>query len=96
MDSGASSNSLYYHCFHKMGLEDQMLRTTPMKFEIFTTHEVTTRGIITLNVTLEVDSTYKTEELQFYVVDVQSIYKAILGIPTQVAFDVVISVSHQG
>lgn len=72
-----------------------MLTPTPIKFEGFTTHKVTIRGIITLNVTLEVDSTYRTEELQFYVVDVQSIYKAILVTPTQVAFDVVISISHE-
>lgn len=47
-----------------------MLRPTPMKLEGFTTHKVTTRGIITLNVTLGVDSTSRTEEVQFYVVDV--------------------------
>lgn len=61
---------LYYHCFCEMGLGDQLLRPTPLKLEGFTTHKVTTRGIITLNVTLGVDSTSRTEEVQFYVVDV--------------------------
>lgn len=95
MDSGASSNILYYHCYCEMGLGDQSLRHTPMKLEGFTTHKVATRAIITLNVTLDAGLTSRIEEVQFYIVDVQSVYNAIMGTPTQASFDVIISVPHQ-
>lgn len=78
-----------------MGLGDQPLRLTLMKLEGFTTHKVATRGIITLNVTLDTGLTSWIEEVEFYVVDVQSAYNAIIGTPTQASFDVVISVPHQ-
>lgn len=44
-------------------------------------HTVTTKGMITLNDTLGSDPTSRTKELQFYAVDLQSVYNAIMGIP---------------
>lgn len=78
-----------------MGLGEEMLRPTSMKWEGFTTHKVQTNGIMVLNVTLGVGSLSRTEEVKFYVVDVQSVYNAIMGTPAQAAFDMVISVPHQ-
>lgn len=95
VDSGASSNILYYQCFRDMGLGEEMLRPTSMKLEGFTTHKVMTKGIMVLNVTLGAGLVSRTEQVEFYVVDVQSIYNSILGMPAQSAFDVVISVPHQ-
>lgn len=52
VDSGASSNILYYKYFRKKGLGEDMLRSTSMKLEGFTTHKVMTKGIMMLSVTL--------------------------------------------
>lgn len=52
VDSTASSNILYYQCFKEMGIGEQMLTLTPMKLEGFTTHKVTTKRTVILNVTL--------------------------------------------
>lgn len=95
MDSGASSNILYYQYFYDMGLGEEMLRPTPMKLEGFTTHKVATKGIMTLNVTLGTGLLNRTEEVEFYVVDVQSVYNTIMGTSTQASFDVVISIPYQ-
>lgn len=45
--------------------------------------------------TLGTGPTSRTEEVEFYVVDVQYVYNAILKTPAQASFDVVISVPHQ-
>lgn len=95
MDSGASSNILYYQYFRDMGLGGEMLRPTPMKLEGFTTHKVATKGIMTLNVTLGTSLLNQIEEVEFYVVDVQSVYNAIMGTLSHASFDMVISVPYQ-
>lgn len=48
-----------------------------------------------MNVTLGTGSVSRTEQVEFYVVDVQSVYNVIMGTPAQVAFDMVISIPHQ-
>lgn len=45
--------------------------------------------------TLGTGPTSRTEEVEFYVVNVQYVYNAILKTPAQASFDVVISVPHQ-
>lgn len=95
MDTRASSNILYYHCFREMGLGDPLMKPTPMKLEVFTTHKITTKGTIVLNVTVGSWSTLRIEELHFYVLDNQSAYNAILGTPAQASSDMVVSVPHQ-
>lgn len=72
-----------------------MLRPTSMKLEGFTTHKILSKGIMILNVTLGVGLSSRAKEVEFYVVDVQSIYNAILCTPAQTAFDMVIYVQHQ-
>lgn len=66
-----------------------------MKLEGFTTHKIPTKWIIVMNVTFGVGSLSRSEEVEFYVVDVQSVYNAILGTPAEVVSDMVISVPHQ-
>lgn len=77
-----------------MGMGDQLMTPIAMKLVGFITHKVVTKGMIVLNVTLGLGSTFWIEELQFYVVDIQSVYNAILGTPTQASFDIVVSVPH--
>lgn len=71
------------------------MKPTSMKLEGFTTHKVITKGTVVLNVTMGTGSILRTEELQFYVVDIQSAYNAILGTPAQASFDMVVSIPHQ-
>lgn len=86
---------LYYKCFRDMGLGEEMLRPTLMKLEVFTTHKVLTKGVMILNVTLGTSLSSQTEEVEFYVVDVQLVYDTIMSTPPQAAFDVAISIPHQ-
>lgn len=95
VDTGASSNIVYYQCFRDIGLGEEMLRPTSMKLKGFTIHKVQNKGIMVLNVTLGVGSLSRTEQIKFYVVDVQSIYNTIIGTLAQAAFDMVILVPHQ-
>lgn len=53
-----------------MGLGEEMLRPTLMKFEGFTTHKVPIKGVMVLNATFRVGSLSRTEEVDFYVVGV--------------------------
>lgn len=94
VDTRASSNILYYQRFRDMGLGEEMLRPTSMKLEGFMTHKVQTKGIMVLNITLGIGSMSRTEQIKFYVVDVQSVYNAIMGTPAQATFDMVILVPH--
>lgn len=45
--------------------------------------------------TLGTDDKVRTEEVKFYVVDLESPYNANLGMPFHAAFDIVVSMSHQ-
>lgn len=58
-----------------------MLRPTPMKLEGFTTHKLATKGIMTLSVMLGTSLLSRTKKVEFYVVDVQTIYNAIMRTP---------------
>lgn len=52
IDTRASSNVLYYHCFKEMGIGDQFMKPTSMKLEGLTTHKVVTKETVVLYVTL--------------------------------------------
>lgn len=93
--NGASSNILYYHSFREMGMGDQFMKPTSMKLEGFTTYKLVTKGIVVLNVTLGTGSVLRMEEQQFYSVDIQSAYNAVLETPTQASFNMMVSVPHQ-
>lgn len=73
MDSGVSSNIVYCQYFRDMRLGEKRIRPTPMKLEDFTTHKVATKGIMILNVTLGTGLLSRTEEVENYVVGVQSL-----------------------
>lgn len=63
--------------------------------EGFTTHKISVKGTVRVNITLGTDSYTQDEELKFYVVDIDSLYNAILGTLTHAAFELVISIPHQ-
>lgn len=52
-----------------------------MKLEGFTTHKLATKGIMTLSVMLGTSLLSRTKKVEFYVVDVQTIYNAIMRTP---------------
>lgn len=81
VDIGASRNILYYRCFKEMGLSDHHLKPSSIVLEGFTTHKIQVKGTVRLKVTLGVGETTRTEEIKFYVVDIDSSYNAILGTP---------------
>lgn len=78
-----------------MGLTCAQLTPSSTRLEGFTTHKVDVKEAIEFEVTLG-SSTHASQELvKFHVVDVELTYNAILGVPLQVAFDMVVSLPHQ-
>lgn len=71
------------------------LKSSIMVFEGFTTHKILVKGTVRMQITLCTDDKIRIEEIKFYVVDIDSPYNVILGIPSYVAFDLIISMSHQ-
>lgn len=78
VDTGASKNILYYMCFKEMGLNDHHLKPNSMVLERFTAHKIHVKRTVCLNVTLGTEENTRTEEIKFYVVDVDSSYNVIL------------------
>lgn len=95
VDTGASKNIMYYNCFKEMGLSDHHLKPSSMVIEEFIAHTIVVKGTIKLMVTMGVDEKTRTEEVKFYIVDIDSPYNAILEMPCHIAFDMVVSMSHQ-
>lgn len=78
-----------------MGLTCAQLTPSSTRLEGFTTHKVDVKEAIEFEVTLGSSTHPRQELVKFHVVDVESTYNAILGVPLQVAFDMVVSLSHQ-
>lgn len=95
VNTGASRNILYYQCFIEMGMNDHHLKPSSMVLEGFTAHKIRVKGTLWLDVTLGTEDRTRTEEVKFYMVDLDSAYNAILGTPAHASFDLVISMSHQ-
>lgn len=78
-----------------MGMNNSHLKHNNMVLEGFTAHKISVKGTVKMNVTLGADDWTRTEEIKFYVVDIDSPYNAILGTSVHVAFDLIISTSDQ-
>lgn len=78
-----------------MGLSGYHLKPSSVVLEGFTTHKILVKGTIKLWVTLGTNDKVRTKEIKFYVVDLESPYNAILGMPYHATFDIVVSMSHQ-
>lgn len=77
-----------------MGMNNSHLKHNNMVLEGFTAHKIFVKGTVKMNVTGANDWT-RTEEIKFYVVDIDSPYNAILGTSVHAAFDLIISMSDQ-
>lgn len=60
-------------------MNDSHLKSSNMVLESFMTHKIEIKGTIRINVTLGLDNYIREEEINFYVVDIDSPYNAILG-----------------
>lgn len=95
VDTRATKNTMYLKCFDEMGLKDEHLKPRKMVLEGLTPHKVSVKGMVKIQVTLGEGDRARTEVIKFYVVDLESPYNIIVGTLFHVAFDLVISTSHQ-
>lgn len=95
VDTGASRNVLFYKCFEAMGLKSRQLVLCATRLEGFTTHKVDIKGTIEIEVSLGMLPQTRYEMIKFHVVDVDSVYNAILGTSLHAKFNMVVSLPHQ-
>lgn len=76
-------------------MNDSHLNSSAMVLQGFTAHKIPVKRTVRMHVTLGTDEKRRTEEIKFYVVDIDSPYNAIHGTPSHIAFDLIISMSHQ-
>lgn len=95
VNKGATKNILYFKYFKEIEMNDNHLKPSNMVLKGFTAHKISVKGTVRVHVTIDTDNCTQEEELKFYVVDIDSPYNAILGTPTNAAFELVISMSHQ-
>lgn len=95
VDTGATKNILYYKCFQEMGMSHHHMKSSNMVLEGFTAHKIGVKGRVRIRVTLNTDDKERSEEIKFYVVDIDSPYNAILGTSASTSFELIISMSHQ-
>lgn len=95
IDTRATKNILYFKCFKEMEMNDSHLKPSNIVLEGFTTHKISVKGTIRINVTLGSNSCTREEELKFYIVDIDFPYNVILGTSAHAAFELVVSMSHQ-
>lgn len=88
----ATKNIFYFKSFKEMGMNDIHLKPSNMILE---THKIIVKGTARIKVTLGSDICTKEEEIKFYVIDIDSPYKAILRTPAYVAFELIVSMSRQ-
>lgn len=95
IDTRAIKKNLYFKYFKEMRMNDNHLKSSAMVLQGFTAHKIPVKGTVRMHVTLGTNEKRRTEEIKFYVVDIDSPYNAIDGIPSHTAFDLIIYMSHQ-
>ncbi|KAK1652414.1 hypothetical protein QYE76_070219 [Lolium multiflorum] len=94
MDGGSSINILYRDTARKLGIQEAELRPTPTVFHgIVPGHCCQPIGRITLEVMFGKPDNFRTENIEFEVVDLVSPYHALLGRPALTKF---MAVPHYG
>lgn len=78
-----------------MGMNESHLKPSVMILEGFIAHKILVRGIVKMKVTLWTNERTRTKEIKFYVIDIESPYNPVLGMPFYAAFELVMSMSHQ-
>lgn len=95
IDTGATKSILYFKCFEEMEMSDNHLKPSNMVLEGFMTHKIVVKRIFKIKVTLGADERTRTEEIKFYLVDIDSPYNAILRTPAHAGFNLIVSMSQQ-
>ncbi|GMH01945.1 hypothetical protein Nepgr_003784 [Nepenthes gracilis] len=94
IDNGSSQNLLYLTAFTKLGLKRSQMKAANGPLYGLDNEPVPVQGIIRLEVTMGTHPRSMTRELAFLVVDLPSVYNAILGRPFLTAFKAVTSIPH--
>ncbi|GMH27987.1 hypothetical protein Nepgr_029830 [Nepenthes gracilis] len=94
IDNGSFQNLLYLTAFFKLGLKRSQMKAASGPLYGLDNEPVPVQGIIRLEVTMGTHPRSVTRELAFHVVDLPSIYNAILGRPFVTAFEAVTSIPH--
>lgn len=95
IDTRATKNILYFKYFKEMEMNDSHVKPSNKVLEGFTTHKISVKGTVRINITLGSNSCTQEEELMFYVDDIDLPYNVILGTLACEAFELVVSMSHQ-
>lgn len=66
-----------------------------MVLDGFTAHKIHVKGTVKMQVSIGTNERIRTEEIKFYMVDINSPYNAILNTPSHTTFDLIISMFHQ-
>ncbi|KAK1608405.1 hypothetical protein QYE76_032078 [Lolium multiflorum] len=94
IDGGSSINILYRDTARKLGIQEAELRPTPTVFHgIVPGHSCQPIGRLTLEVMFGKPDNFRTENIEFEVVDLVSPYHALLGRPALTKF---MAVPHYG
>nr|XP_009405170.1 PREDICTED: uncharacterized protein LOC103988354 [Musa acuminata subsp. malaccensis] len=95
IDTGSSTDVLYFDAFQKLGLAKVALEPICSVLTGFTDDSISPLGVVTLPLTLGAPPRTKTMMSTFLVVDLPMAYNAILGRPTHHKIRVVVSTYHQ-
>ncbi|RZS03992.1 hypothetical protein BHM03_00034254 [Ensete ventricosum] len=95
IDTGSSTDILYFDAFQKLGLIDKDLVTLTSTLTRFTGDFVSPMGAATIHVTFGGEPRSKTLMVSFMVVKLPSAYNTIIGRPTLNRLKAVVSIYHR-
>ncbi|GMH31258.1 hypothetical protein Nepgr_033101 [Nepenthes gracilis] len=94
IDNRSSQNLLYLTAFFKLGLKRSQMKAASGPLYGLDNEPVPVQGIVRLEVTMGTHLRSMMRELAFLVVDLPSVYNAILGRPILTTFEAVTSIPH--
>ncbi|XP_009386585.2 uncharacterized protein LOC103973677 [Musa acuminata AAA Group] len=95
IDTGSSTDVLYFDIFKKLGLTGEDLAPMSLTLTGFTGDSIFPLGTTTLPVTIEEEPRGKTTLTTFMVVDLPSAYNVILGLPMLNKLKAIVSTYHR-
>ncbi|XP_016177634.1 uncharacterized protein LOC107619914 [Arachis ipaensis] len=94
LDPGSSADVLFYSTFLKMNLSEKLIQPSSGELVGFSGERVPIKGYIWLKTTIGGNSSFRTLDIQYLIVDCISPYNIILGRPALNMFRAVISTFH--
>ena len=95
VDSGSTTDILYWDTFLNLGLQDNHLRPTKCILHGFSGERVRALGVAAVEMTLgNRDGPRRKELIDFVVLPVSAGYNALMGLPSICRFGAIISVPH--